>query len=182
MRRGATFISCAAASPRRRFGCYKHDYLFPPCTSLKLFCQRAAVKVARLSLSFLEPLAGWPTCGSSIPSHTPCHPQRTRTLLGDFYPAPYGRYYLFLRRSYGSAARCVRPVVTGCDRAGPRAPARQMVVRLILCPCLEGAGTREPAKTRFPQKPQFGVTASLLHSVQYILLPTHPPPNPRIPH
>ena len=29
---------------------------------------------------------------------------------------------------------------------GPRAPARQMVVRLILCPCLEGVGTREPAK------------------------------------
>ena len=28
----------------------------------------------------------------------------------------------------------------------PRAPARQMVVRLILCLCLEGAGSREPAK------------------------------------
>ena len=28
----------------------------------------------------------------------------------------------------------------------PRAPARQMVVRLILCPCLEGARSREPAR------------------------------------
>ena len=27
----------------------------------------------------------------------------------------------------------------------PRAPARQMVVRLILCPCFEGARSREPA-------------------------------------
>ena len=35
--------------------------------------------------------------------------------------------------------------------------------------------TRRINKPRFPQKPQFGTTASLVHSVQYILYPpTHP--------
>ena len=49
-----------------------------------------------------------------------------------------------------------------------------------MCPRLEGAKSREPY-LGFPKKPQFGVTASLFHSVHYILLPTHPPPNPRHP-
>ena len=31
-------------------------------------------------------------------------------------------------------------------QVSPRAPTRQMVVRFILCPCLEGAKSREPAK------------------------------------
>ena len=44
---------------------------------------------------------------------------------------------------------------------------------------MRAATSREPAKLRFPQKHQIGVTASLFHSVQYILLPTHPPLNPR---
>ena len=35
---------------------------------------------------------------------------------------------------------------TVCSVQCAGAPARQMVVRLILCPCLEGARSREPAK------------------------------------
>ena len=44
---------------------------------------------------------------------------------------------------------------------------------------MRAARSRESAKPRFPQKLQFGVTASLIYTVQYVLLPTHPTPNPR---
>ena len=40
-------------------------------TNLKPTCHMVVVKVVRPLLSFLQPLAGWPACGSSIPAHTP---------------------------------------------------------------------------------------------------------------
>ena len=65
--------------------------------------------------------------------------------------------------------------MTGCDRAGPRAPARQMDVRLLLCLVRREKGIGQPAKPRFPQKPQFGPTAPLVHSCSLIFFPlTHP--------
>ena len=77
----------------------------------------------------------------------------------------------------GHAASCVRPVVTGCDRAGPRAPARQMVVRIILCPCLEGREDQEnQPNPGFPRNPSLA-PLPLLSTVCSIFLPTHPPPN-----
>ena len=64
-----------------------------------------------------------------------------------------------------------------------RTPGALTPIRWLFNLCcarvMRAATSREPAKLRFPQKHQFGVTASLFHSVQYILLPTHPPPNPR---
>ena len=74
----------------------------------------------------------------------------------------------------GQAASCVRPVVTGCDRAGPRAPARQMVVRLILCLCLEGREDHEnQPNPGFPRNPSLA-PLPLLSTVCSIFC-THPP-------
>ena len=128
---------------------------------------------------FLQPLAGWPTSGSPTPTFAAgveCRPSA---------PKPCMRCILFppcLLQTCpdslsGPAASCVRPVVTGCDRAGPRAPARQMVVRTILCPCLEGREDQEnQPNPGFPRNPSLA-PLPLLSTVCSIFLPTHPPPN-----
>ena len=70
--------------------------------------------------------------------------------------APVGGWQPATRLSIGQRPKRRFPPETPVWRhclsssQGPRAPARQMVVRLILCPCLEGVGTREPAKHVLP--------------------------------
>ena len=77
-----------------------------------------------------------------------------------------------------SSLDCVRPVVTGCGRAGPRAPARQMVVRFILCLCLEEIGVMGTSKTQVSPETPVWLHCPSLYSVQYLLHPTHPSLSP----
>ena len=61
--------------------------------------------------------------------------------------------------------------------AGPRAPARQMVIRIMLCPCHEGREDQEnQPNPGFPRNPSLA-PLPLLSTVCSIFLPTHPPPN-----
>jgi hypothetical protein len=116
----------------------------------------AAVKVARLFLCFSNRwqvgppvallfllLAAGVECRPSAPD--PCMRRSVPSQsCSRFVQVPIG----------GPAAECVRPVVTGCDRAGPRAPARQMVVRITLCTCPEGReGTENQPNPGFPRNP-----------------------------
>ena len=72
--------------------------------------------------------------------------------------------------------QCIR---TPRAHRGRALPPIRWLFNLYCARVMRAATSREPAKLRFPQKHQIGVTASLFHSVQYILLPTHPPTNPR---
>ena len=107
----------------------------------KLTFRMTVVKVARLYLFFSNRWqVGPPVANLFLPS-------AARVECRFSAPEPYMRCTLFLlcvfhpdRSRLPVAARPpgVWTVVTGCDRAGPRAPARQMVVRIKLCPCPEG--------------------------------------------
>ena len=136
----------------------------------------AAVKVARLFLCFSNRwqvgppvallfllLAAGVECRPSAPD--PCMRRSVPSQsCSRFVQVPIG----------GPAAECVRPVVTGCDRAGPRAPARQMVVRITLCTCLEGReGTGNQPNPGFPRNPSLA-PLPLLSTVCSIFF-THPP-------
>ena len=65
----------------------------PPRICLRLFFHVAVVKVARPLLSFLQPLASGPTCGSSTPAHTPqvwnATPSAPKPCMWSSIPTPH---------------------------------------------------------------------------------------------
>ena len=165
----------AAVKVARLFLCFSNRWQVGPPVALLFLLLAAGVECC--------PSAPEPCMRRSVPSQS----------CSRFVQVPIG----------GPAAEVVRPVVTGCDRAGPRAPARQMVVRITLCTCLEGReGTGNQPNPGFPRNPSLAplpllstvcsiffsknfskifskISSKIFQNFPKFFPPTHPPTHPR---